>query len=96
MLATESWIVTIDGSCQGMSDIEKGIFAADATQYPGKMAQLGVDAISQIAKGGQPPSLPPGEDFLDTGTKLVTANPLPGVDSQTPDEGKQACWGTSG
>ncbi len=91
----KAFVVTIDGSCQGMSDIEKGIFAADATQYPGKMAQLGVDAISQIAKGGQPPSLAPGEDFLDTGTKLVTAKPLPGISSQTVDEGKAACWGAA-
>jgi fructose transport system substrate-binding protein len=89
----KAFVVTIDGSCQGMSDIEKGIFAADATQYPGKMAQLGVNAISQIAKGGQAPSLAPGETFLDTGTKLVTAKPLPGISSQTVDEGKQACWG---
>ena len=91
----KAFVVTIDGSCQGMSDIEKGIFAADATQYPGKMAQLGVDAIAQIAEGGQPPSLPPGEDFLDTGTKLVTAKPLPGLTSQTVDEGKAACWGAA-
>jgi fructose transport system substrate-binding protein len=92
----KAFIVSIDGSCQGMVDVENGIFAADATQYPGKMAELGVDAIAKIGEGQQPPSLPPGQDFLDTGTKLVTADPLPGVDSQTPDEGKQACWGTAG
>ena len=32
---------------------------------------------------GEPPSLPPGEKFLDTGTNLVTVKPLPGVKSQT-------------
>lgn len=92
----KAFIVSIDGSCQGMTDVENGIFAADATQYPGKMAQLGVNAIAKIAEGQQAPSLPPGEDYLDTGTKLVTAKPLPGIDSQTPDEGKKACWGTGG
>jgi fructose transport system substrate-binding protein len=92
----KAFIVSIDGSCQGMADVENGIFAADATQYPGKMAQLGVDAIAKIGAGQQPPSLPRGEDYLDTGTKLVTAKPLPGIDSQTPDEGKKACWGTAG
>ncbi len=92
----KTFIVSIDGSCQGMDDVEKGIFAADATQYPGKMAQLGVSAISKIAEGGDAPSLPKGEDFLDTGTKLVTAKPLDGVESQTVDEGRKACWGTAG
>jgi len=92
----KTFIVSIDGSCQGMSDVEKGIFAADATQYPGKMAQLGVTAIAKIGEGGQAPSLPAGNDFLDTGTKLVTAEPLPDVTSQTVAEGKKACWGTAG
>jgi fructose transport system substrate-binding protein len=92
----KAFIVSIDGSCQGMADVENGIFAADATQYPGKMAQLGVDAVAKIGEGAQPPSLPPGQDYLDTGTKLVTADPLPGLDSQTPEQGKKACWGTAG
>jgi fructose transport system substrate-binding protein len=92
----KAFIVSIDGSCQGMADVQNGIFAADATQYPGKMAQLGVNAIAKIAKGQQAPSLPRGKAYLDTGTKLVTAKPLPGIDSQTPDEGKKACWGTAG
>jgi len=33
---------------------------------------------------------------MATGTKLVTADPLPGIDSQTPDDGKKTCWGTAG
>jgi fructose transport system substrate-binding protein len=92
----KTFIVSIDGSCQGMSDIEKGIFAADATQYPGKMAQLGVTAIAKIGEGGQAPSLPAGKAFLDTGTRLVTAEPLSGVPSQTVAEAKKTCWGTAG
>jgi fructose transport system substrate-binding protein len=92
----KAFIVSIDGSCQGMDDVEKGIFAADATQYPGKMAQLGVSAVTKVAEGGKAPSLPEGEDFLDTGTKLVTAKPLGGVESQTVDEGRKTCWGSAG
>lgn len=91
----KAFIVSIDGSCQGMSDLKNGIFAADATQYPGKMADLGVQAVKEIAAGRKPPSLPPGKDFLDTGTKLVTAKPLPGIKSQTVAEGQKACWGTA-
>jgi fructose transport system substrate-binding protein len=92
----KAFIVSIDGSCQGMEDVENGIFAADATQYPGKMAQLGVDAIAKIGAGEKAPSLPEGEDFLDTGTKLVTANPIDGIESQSVADGKKACWGTAG
>ncbi len=92
----KAFIVSIDGSCQGMDDVENGIFAADATQYPGKMAKLGVDAVADIGQGKQPPSLPKGEDYLDTGTNLVTAKPLGGIKSQTVDEGRQGCWGTAG
>ncbi len=92
----KTFIVSIDGSCQGMEDVENGIFAADATQYPGKMAKLGVDAVAKVGKGSDPPSLPTGKDYLDTGTALVTAKPLDGVKSQTPAEGKKTCWGTAG
>ena len=48
------------------------------------------------ARASRRPRSRPGEDYLDTGTKLVTAKPLPGIDSQTPAEGKKACWGTAG
>ena len=92
----KAFVVSIDGSCGGMDDVEKGLFAADATQYPGKMADLGVDAIAKIAQGGQAPSLPPGQDYVDTGTKLVAAKPLAGITSQTVAQGKKACWGTAG
>ena len=53
-------------------------------------------AVADIGSGKQPPSLPKGKDYLDTGTKLVTAKPLDGVESQTPAEGKKTCWGTAG
>jgi len=92
----KTFIVSIDGSCQGMEDVENGIFAADATQYPGKMAQLGVQAVAKVGEGEQPPELPEGEDYLDTGTALVTAKPMAGIKSQTVDEGRKTCWGTAG
>src|SRR6185437_14348809 len=70
-------IVTIDGSCNYVNGLLKeGTIAADSAQYPGKMASLGVKAIADLAKGGAKPALPAGKDFIDTGTKLVTANPL--------------------
>ncbi len=86
-------LVTIDGSCSGIGLVRRKVFDADAVQYPGKMARLGVDAIATVAAGGKPPGKTPGKDFLDTGTALATDEPLPGIKSQTPDEAAKQCWG---
>jgi fructose transport system substrate-binding protein len=87
-------VVTIDGSCQYVNGLLKqGKIAADSAQYPGKMASLGVKAIADLANGGKKPTLPAGKDFIDTGTALVTSNPVPGVQAQTPEEAAKACWG---
>ena len=88
-------IVTIDGSCNYVNGLLKdGTIAADSAQYPGKMASLGVKAVAQYGKNGSKPSLPAGQDFINTGTVLVTANPITGVDSQAPSQAAQACWGS--
>jgi len=88
-------IVTIDGSCNYVKGLLKdGTIAADSAQYPGKMASVGVKAIADLAKGGAKPTLPAGQEFINTGTALVTANALTGLDSQTPDQAAQACWGS--
>lgn len=89
----QAMVVTIDGSCNGINLVKQGVFAADSTQYPGKMAQLGVTAVADIARGKQPPGKSPGKDFYDTGTNLATADPVSGVPSQTPDEAAKTCWG---
>ena len=89
-------IYTIDGSCTGMQNVASGEFAADAVQYPGKMASLGVDSIAQLAKGGSKPSLSSGLDFYNTGTALVAANPVAGVATETVTQGKAGCWGSAG
>jgi fructose transport system substrate-binding protein len=87
-------VLTIDGSCKYVNGLLKdGTIAADSAQYPGKMASIGVQTISQVAKGGATPTLPAGKDFIDTGTALITSTPIPGVTSQTPDQAATACWG---
>jgi fructose transport system substrate-binding protein len=92
---TNVLVVTIDGSCKYLNGLVKqGTIAADAVQYPGKMASDGVQAISKLAGGGAKPSLPAGQSFINTGTALATANPLPGVTSQTPAQAATACWGS--
>ena len=90
----KTFIVSIDGSCQGMEDVEKGIFAADATQYPGKMAQLGVDAVAEDRRGrggavaarGQ--GLPRHRHQARHRRARCT-----GIESQTPDRGQEGLLG---
>ncbi len=86
-------IYTIDGSCAGIKLVGSQ-FAADATQYPGKMASLGVDAIAQLAKGGPKPTNTSGKSFFDTGTKLVATQPAGGLTIQSPSDAASACWGS--
>ena len=52
-------VVSIDGSCKGMDDVANGVFAADATQYPGRMAALGVKSVAAVGAGKPPPPLQP-------------------------------------
>jgi fructose transport system substrate-binding protein len=87
-------ILSIDGSCNYVNGLVKnGTIAADSAQYPGKMAQLGVQTIAKVARGGAKPTMPAGKNFINTGTNLVTANPLPGLTAESPATAAKACWG---
>lgn len=86
-------VFTIDGSCQGIQDVQSGVFAANATQYPGKMAALGVKATDMRAQGQGAPTATAGKSFFDTGTALVVKVPAPGLKSQTPNQALATCWG---
>ncbi|MBO0824869.1 MAG: substrate-binding domain-containing protein, partial [Actinobacteria bacterium] len=87
-------LFAIDGSCSGLKLVQSGEFAADAVQYPGKMAALGVDSIAKLARGGSKPSVTSGKSFFDTGTALVAMKSYPGVTIQSPSQGAAACWGS--
>ncbi|WP_375432471.1 substrate-binding domain-containing protein [uncultured Friedmanniella sp.] len=87
-------VVSVDGGCQGVDDVKQGIFGATAQQYPVKMAELGVDAIVKIARGGEKPVPSDGLDFFSTGVELVTDKPVDGLKSITTTESEKVCWGT--
>ena len=86
-------IVSVDGGCEGVSNVKNGTIGATSQQYPLKMAQLGVEAIAKIARGGEKPAVTPGLDFFDTGVALVTDNPVDGLDSIDTTKGLDLCWG---
>jgi fructose transport system substrate-binding protein len=86
-------VVSVDGGCAGVGNVQKGIIGATSQQYPGRMAQLGVDAIHDLVTKGVKPSVSSGLDFYDTGVKLVTDKPVSGLDSVTSAQGATTCWG---
>ncbi len=87
-------LFAIDGSCSGLKLVQSGEFTADAVQYPGKMAALGVDSIAKLARGGSKPTVTSGKSFFDTGTALVAMKSLSGVTIESPTQGAAACWGS--
>jgi fructose transport system substrate-binding protein len=79
--------VAVDGGCPGVKMVKEGIIGATAQQYPLLMAADGVEAIAEYIKSGKKPQ------SMDTGEKLVTDHPVPGVPSITTEEGAKLCWG---
>ncbi|MEV4642479.1 sugar ABC transporter substrate-binding protein [Actinoplanes sp. NPDC049548] len=86
-------IVSIDGGCPGVDNVQKGVIGATSMQFPLKMAELGVEAVAKYAKNGEKPQATQGKDFVDTGTELITDQPQSGVASKDTAWGKQNCWG---
>ena len=86
-------IVSVDGGCPGVANVKDGVIGATSQQYPLQMAALGVEAIKAWADSGTKPTPTDGKDFFDTGVKLVTDQPVDGVESIDSTEGAQLCWG---
>jgi fructose transport system substrate-binding protein len=86
-------VVSVDGGCPGVKNVEAGVIGATAQQYPLLMAALGVQAIVDFAKTGKKPQPSPGLDFFNTGVNLVTDKPVEGVPSISVKDGLAQCWG---
>jgi len=86
-------IVSVDGGCTGVGYVKDGTIDATAQQYPLKMAELGVQAIKELATTGAKPEVTEGLDFFNTGVALVTDQPFDGLDSIDTDEASDICWG---
>jgi fructose transport system substrate-binding protein len=94
-VGAKAMVVAIDGACSTIPFLQNGAIAATAGQFPAKMAADGVDAINQYATQHSKPSLPAGQEFINTGTKLYTDSPQAGVPSTTSSQAKSLCWGGS-
>ena len=82
-------IVSIDGGCPGVKNVQAGVIGATSQQYPHKMASMALEAIAS----GKLPEIDAKAGFLDTGATLITAKPVEGVPSISVDEGLKLCWG---
>ncbi|ELS54992.1 putative Sugar ABC transporter substrate-binding protein [Streptomyces viridochromogenes Tue57] len=87
-LTRQVTIGTIDGGCEGVRAVEAGKYAATVMQFPVRMAERGVAAVTEFARTGEKPS-----GFTDTGTELITDQPVRGLASHDTAWGLQRCWG---
>ncbi len=92
-------IVSVDGGCEAMGDIDDGLIDATSQQYPSRMAELGVEWGIRNALTGEVPAPEDSEFYIEgneifnTGVTLITNDPQEGVDSITAAEGREICWG---
>ncbi|WP_312869512.1 sugar ABC transporter substrate-binding protein [Jiella pacifica] len=86
-------IVSVDGGCPGVKNVQDGVIGATSQQYPLDMARLGIQAIAKFAETGEKPKASEGLDFTNTGVNLVTDKPVDGVPSISVAEGLDRCWG---
>ncbi|MCP1198050.1 sugar ABC transporter substrate-binding protein [Notoacmeibacter sp. MSK16QG-6] len=86
-------IVSVDGGCPGVKNVEGGVIGATSQQYPLLMASMGIEAIAAYAKDGTKPETTEGKNFTDTGVSLVTGEAVDGVESIDVTEGTDRCWG---
>jgi len=82
-------IVSVDGGCPGVKNVEAGVIGATSQQYPLLMASMALEAIAK----GELPTIDPAMGFFDTGAQLVTDKPVAGVDSIDVAKGLELCWG---
>ncbi|MGH2615874.1 MAG: substrate-binding domain-containing protein [Thermomicrobiales bacterium] len=81
-------IVSVDGGCTGVEDVQAGRIAATSQQYPLRMAELGVEAVVNFVQTGEAPS-----GYTDTGVTLITDEPMEGIESEDTAFGLENCWG---
>ena len=86
-------IVSVDGGCAGVELVKSGVIGATSQQYPLKMAELGVQAIYDLATTGAKPAVSEGLDFYNTGVALVTDKAATGVTSISSADAAKICWG---
>jgi fructose transport system substrate-binding protein len=99
--ADDVLVLSVDGGCAGVTDLQNGIIDATSMQFPSRMAELSVDWAVRNAMTGELPSpqdspyYVDGNDIYNTGVELITNDPQEGVPSEDSTWGLENCWGTA-
>jgi fructose transport system substrate-binding protein len=86
-------VVSVDGGCPGVKNVQGGVIGATSMQFPLLMASMGVEAVVEYAKSGKKPENTPGLEFFNTGVELITDKPAAGIPSFKSADGLGKCWG---
>jgi fructose transport system substrate-binding protein len=78
-------IVSVDGGCPGVKNVEAGVIGATSMQFPLRMASMGVEAVKTYTETGAKPEPSPGLDFFNTGVELITDKPVDGLPRTSAD-----------
>ncbi|WP_425146288.1 sugar ABC transporter substrate-binding protein [Deinococcus sp.] len=81
-------IVSVDGGCAGVRNVQAGVIAATSQQYPLLMASKGVQAGINYVKTGKKVA-----GYTDTGVTLISDKAVAGVTSKDTKFGLANCWG---
>ncbi len=57
-------IVSVDGGCPGVKNVQAGVIGATSMQFPLLMASMGVEAVAEFAKSGKKPEPTAGPRLL--------------------------------
>jgi fructose transport system substrate-binding protein len=86
-------IVSVDGGCPGVTNVQEGIIAATSMQFPLEMSKQALQAVQAYLDDGSKPTNSDGLEFTNTGVTLVTDQPQDGVESEDTAFGLEQCWG---
>lgn len=86
-------IVSVDGGCPGVKNVQGGVIAATSMQFPLSMAAQALEAVKAWQKDGTKPQNTSGLTFTNTGVTLITDQPQSGVESEDTAWGLENCWG---
>ena len=89
----EALVVSVDGGCPGVKNVQAGVIGATSQQYPLDMASKGVEAVATLGKDGTKPAASGGLTFFNTRVDPVTDKPAEGVPSIDSAKGLELCWG---
>jgi fructose transport system substrate-binding protein len=83
-------VVSVDGGCPGVKNVQDGVIGATAMQFPLLMASMGVEAIVSTRNRARSRSHA-GPRFFNTGVELITDKPVDGLPSKTPARRQVGC-----